>query len=178
MSERSYLEKKLFKTFHHDRRYVNRQLTSLWLLLLGTGTTHISGVSSVYWHLDKPLKTASVHAFNVLQCIPSGPGTLWGLIYLKIDLASFIEVTVSAFLSDKKGFKWSTNFRSVRGERTGMFSPGNRNEEHLFFNLFCCCCITTSTTCQSDSSGIARVQLWHYLQMVNKEKSLASQHDS
>lgn len=41
-------------------------------------------------------------------------------------------------------------------------------KELVFFNLFCCA--TTSTTCQSDSSGSAQAQLWHYLQMVNKEK--------
>lgn len=77
---------KLFRTFHHNRRYVNRQLTSLWLLLFGTGTTHISGVSSVYWHLDKRLKTAAAHAFNVLQCILSSPGTLWGAYISKYRL--------------------------------------------------------------------------------------------
>lgn len=30
------------------------------------------------------------------------------------------------------------------------------------------CCTTTSTTCQCDSSGSARAQLWHYLRMVEK----------
>lgn len=113
----------------------------------------------------------------------SSPLTYWKQSY-QTSLLLFISTPV---LTDQSCYSW----RQITGAwvlsrlwRTEMSSRGEREMRRTcFLTCFsgdCCCAATTtsSTTCQSDVSGSARAQLWHYLQIVNKEKYLASQYDS
>lgn len=115
--------------------------------------------------------------------IISLPLTYWKWSY-QISPRLFSLFILTFVLTDKSCYskkwiqEWNTNYRrpsvyQPRRENWDVFVRGRKWRALVLFFLTCFvgdCCTTTSTTWQSDSSDSAWAQLWHYLQMVNKEK--------
>lgn len=117
------------------------------------------------WHIANSLIT------RLLSCLASSSWVLsWQTNPVTVGNKSNIEAQITE--------AWV--FTRLR--RIGMFSWGEGNEEHLFFNLFCWWLLLRHHLHNLSKwqlwAGSARAQRWHYLQMVNKEKYLASKHDS